>query len=117
MRFTMNRPGTYFSSSVTSSPRRRNPPPQAAIVVAGGQLNFHARDVVRDRAAFWLILRFLVGKAQLCSHICDSYLAGNPSAESMKPLLWPLCVIGSVLAMFGWIPGDLLGFRSVAWER
>ena len=30
MRFTMNRPGPYSSSSVTSSPRRRSPPPQWA---------------------------------------------------------------------------------------
>jgi len=36
IRFTMKRPGTYSSSSVTSSPIRRSLPPQSAQVSAAG---------------------------------------------------------------------------------
>jgi|GEM_PF-6546242 len=46
-----------------------------AIVVARGQLDFHARDMIWDRAALGFVFWFFVGKTQLCRHLCDSYLA------------------------------------------
>ena len=50
-----------------------------AVVVAGGQLDFHAWDVIGDRPAFGLVPKImggrLIGKTQLCRHLGDSDLA------------------------------------------
>ena len=47
----------------------------SAIVVAGGQLDFHAWDMIGDRAAFRFVLWLFVGETQLCCHLGDSDLA------------------------------------------
>lgn len=40
-----------------------------AIIVSCGRFDFHARFVIRDGAALWFALRFLIGQAQLCRHL------------------------------------------------
>ena len=59
-----------------------------AIIVAGGQLNFHARDMIGGEplsaigprtmasAALGFVFWFFVGKTQLCRHLGNSDLAG-----------------------------------------
>jgi hypothetical protein len=46
-----------------------------AVVIASGQLNFHARNMIRDRSALWFIFGFLVEQAQLCRHLGNRDLA------------------------------------------
>ena len=64
----------FFGDVFTQAAQR--PATLGAIVVAGGQLDFHARDVIRDRAALGFILWFFIWKTQLRRHLGNRDLAG-----------------------------------------
>lgn len=46
------------------------------VLVAGNQLDLLARNVIWDRSALWLVLRFFIGQPQLRCHLDNGDLAG-----------------------------------------
>ena len=75
IRFTMKRPGTYSSSSVTSSPIRRRRPPQSAQASARVSPP-PSRDVVRDRTTLRFVLLLDVRQLHPRGHRGGGDLAG-----------------------------------------